>query len=382
MPQIALYGAGNIGRGFIAPLFTDVGWDVCFIDIDKDRVDAINKQQSYTVIEVMGDERKEQNVSGVTAIHPDDEDALLQMIAQADVMATAVGLHALPQIAEGIARGLAFRWQDVTKPVDILICENGPSAAQDLRRCIKEHLPQGLWPSFELDCGTVRTVIGRMIPEQQEPDSLDIKVEPYRHLPTERAAYCAPHPAIPHLDCVDDFDAYMDQKTFIHNGSHAGFAYAGLKAGYTHLPECVADEEIKKRVYAATEEVIVAMVKVHGSEQRDQCRKLRDDLFERYTNTGLNDSLPRIARDPVRKLARNDRLVGAAALCLEQQVNCPQLCSLIRDACAYEVGNNEPNAERWRAWQAEGLEAQICGVTGLDAQHALVRMIVTSGDDA
>jgi mannitol-1-phosphate 5-dehydrogenase len=382
MPLVVLYGAGNIGRGFIAPLFTAVGWEVCFVDIDKDRVNAINEQKAYSVFEVNGDQRKEQKVVGIQAVHPDDEGALLQMISQADVMATAVGLHALPQIAEGIAKGLAYRWQDMTKPVDVLICENGPSAAQDLRRNIKQYLPQGLWPSFELDCGCVRTVIGRMIPEQAKTDSLDIDVEPYCHLPTERAAYCAPHPAIPHLDCVDDFDAYMHQKTFIHNGSHAGFAYAGIKDGYSHLPQCLADEDLKKRVYAATEEIIVAMVKVHGSEQRDQCRALRDDLFERYTNTGLNDSLKRIARDPVRKLARNDRLIGAAAFCLEQQVNCPQLCQLIRDACAYKISDGEPNAERWRAWQADGFEAQICGVTGLDAQHALVRMILTSGEDA
>ncbi len=382
MPLVVLYGAGNIGRGFVAPLFTAVGWDVCFVDINQQRVDAINKAKSYKVFEVDGENRKEQKVSGIQAVNPNDKDALLQMIAQADAMATAVGLHALPNIAEGIAAGLAFRWQDMTKPLDILICENGADAAKDLRQKIKSNLPEGLWPSFELDCGCVRTVIGRMIPAKNDDETLDIEVEPYRDLPTERAAYCAPHPAIPHLHIVDDFDAVMDQKIFIHNGSHAGFAYAGLKAGYTHLPQCLADEDLKKRVYAATEEMIVAMVKAHGSEQRDICRALRDDLFNRYTNTALNDPLDRIARDPIRKLARNDRLVGAAAFCMEQGVNCPQICKLIRDACAYEIADDEPGADRWKAWQKEGIEAVLAGVTGLDPSHALVRLIATSGEDA
>ena len=217
MPQLVLFGAGNIGRGFITPLFTTVGWDVCFVDIDQERVDAINKRGTFSVFEVEDDKRKEVKVKGITALHPTEHDKLVSMIAQADVMATAVGLHNLKHIAKNVADGLAVRWQDVTKPVDLLVCENGFNAAQDLRKEIKSHLPQQLWPAFELDCGCVRTTIGRMIPPSKDPSNLDIEVEPYCYLPTERAGYRAPHPAIPHVDCVNNFDAFMHQKMFIHN---------------------------------------------------------------------------------------------------------------------------------------------------------------------
>lgn len=378
MPQLVLFGAGNIGRGFIAPLFTTVGWDVCFVDIDQDRVDAINKRGAYVVTEVEDDKRKDVKVKGITAIHPEQHDELMAMITQADVMATSVGLANLKHIAKDVAQGLAQRWQDVTKPVDLLVCENGFNAAQDLRKEIKSHLPQQLWPAFELDCGCVRTTIGRMIPPSDDPKSLDIEVEPYCYLPTERSGYRAPHPAIPHVDCVDNFDAYMLQKMFIHNCTHAAFGYSGLKAGYTHLPEAMDDQALVDRVYAASEEIIVAMVKEFGNDQRDRCRSLRDDLFKRYRNKALNDPLARLAWDPVRKLNINDRLVGAARFCSKHKVNCPQLCSLIRDVAAYEIGDNEPQAEEWRAWQKDGIRNLLSGVTGLDISDPLVQLISSS----
>jgi len=42
MLQALMYGAGNIGRGFIGPLMAQSGYKVVFVDINRPLVDALN----------------------------------------------------------------------------------------------------------------------------------------------------------------------------------------------------------------------------------------------------------------------------------------------------------------------------------------------------
>ena len=44
--KAVMYGAGNIGRGFIAQRFYLSGYHTTFIDVNTDVVNEINKKQS------------------------------------------------------------------------------------------------------------------------------------------------------------------------------------------------------------------------------------------------------------------------------------------------------------------------------------------------
>ena len=51
MSKVALhFGAGNIGRGFIAPVLQENDYDVVFVDVDTGLINDINtlKPVSYT----------------------------------------------------------------------------------------------------------------------------------------------------------------------------------------------------------------------------------------------------------------------------------------------------------------------------------------------
>ena len=50
LPKLVLFGAGKIGRSFIAQLFSRAGYETVFIDIDKDIVKEINQLGNYNVI--------------------------------------------------------------------------------------------------------------------------------------------------------------------------------------------------------------------------------------------------------------------------------------------------------------------------------------------
>ena len=55
-----------------------------------------------------------------------------------------------------------------------------------------------------------------------------------------------------------------------------------------------------------------------GEEVRENVEHNVDDLLYRFQNKALKDTIVRVGGDPVRKLRRNDRFVGAALFCIEQ----------------------------------------------------------------
>ena len=48
--KAVMYGAGSIGRGFIGALFSEIGYEVVFIDVNDDVIHLINKEKTYPQI--------------------------------------------------------------------------------------------------------------------------------------------------------------------------------------------------------------------------------------------------------------------------------------------------------------------------------------------
>ena len=361
MPTLIQFGAGNIGRGFIAPLFTAGGWRVCFVDIDATRINAVQQRGRYTVCEVDTDLRRPVVVEPVDGLLASDGAAVAAAVAEADLVATAVGLGALRHLGPALAAGLKAR--DPGRPLDILVCENGVQAPELLRQAISAGLDD---PSLLSRVGLVRTSIGRMIPPERGGDPLDISVEPYAHLPVEAAAFVGPPPVgIPGLDLANDFDLVLHQKLYLHNLTHACLGYSGQRGGHDTIPDCMTDPTLVSRVRRASDEIIAALALNHDHDAASQaaiasaCQVLRDDLFQRYTNRALGDPVARICRDPLRKLAADDRLVGAARLALAQGLRPMALLHHILDACAYVPAADEPQATTFIQATSQGWPAVL-----------------------
>jgi len=137
-----MYGAGNIGRGFIGMLLSHSGYKVTFIDVAKPLVNALNLHGSYPVRVLDADGHEDVLVKDVDAIDGMDETAVAEAIANTDVMATAVGANILPRIAKNIALGLKLRMKRSGKLLNILICENLMDANIALAGWISEHLDE------------------------------------------------------------------------------------------------------------------------------------------------------------------------------------------------------------------------------------------------
>jgi mannitol-1-phosphate 5-dehydrogenase len=137
MKKAVMYGAGNIGRGFIGKVFSEAGFEVTFIDVVPAVVDALNRDRQYPVRLVSNEEIREVTVKNVGAVNGMDGKAVAEAIAGADLMSTAVGVNILPRIVSTLPR-IDLRAAANAGPLDIIICENLLDADKFMRSCWKK----------------------------------------------------------------------------------------------------------------------------------------------------------------------------------------------------------------------------------------------------
>ena len=68
MKKFIMYGAGNIGRGFIGQTFSDSGYKVGFVDINQEVISRLNQDNEYPVIVVSNDGEEVKTVKNVYGI--------------------------------------------------------------------------------------------------------------------------------------------------------------------------------------------------------------------------------------------------------------------------------------------------------------------------
>ena len=321
------FGAGNIGRSFIGRVFGTNGYEAVFVDINNTVIDTLNREGRYTiVIKKNNVPDKIVEVPNVRGINSQDVEAVKKIIREADIIATSVGKNVLPIIAGPIAAGLTGRQnKHPGKPVNIILAENLHNGAEFFRNALKPHLPE----SFPLKdyVGIIETSIGKMVPimpmEVIKENPTIVYSEEYNNLIMDKKAFLGEVPNIPEIMAVDNIAAYVDRKLCIHNLGHAAVSYLGNlsvpKAVY--LYEILANPEIFSCVRFAMMQSAEALLKEYpGVFTKESLVNHIDDLLERFRNRALGDTIFREGRDLPRKLFRDDRVLGAARLCIKHHL--------------------------------------------------------------
>jgi len=374
-----MFGAGNVGRGFLGQLLSESGYAVVFVDIDEPLISALNTQQAYTIRLVDTDRAEEVTISPVRALHAEDIDGVAQALTEADMAATAVGARALPHIAPLLAAGIARRAQSsVQDPLNIIICENLKDAAATFRHLVSEHLDADLGAYLEAHVGFVDTVIGRMVPpptpEMRAQDPSLIVVEPYKELPVDRRGFAGPIPEIVGLEPCEDFAAYTARKLYIHNCGHAMLGYLGHLRGYVFGYQALEDAAIRALFERALSESKDGIVAAHGVEATWLEAHIAD-LCRRFANRALGDTTFRLARDPLRKLGPEDRLVGAARLAEKAGAEPEALSWGIAAGYCFDAAD-DPQAVRLQQRIAEeGFDAVLSDVSGIEVGEPLAALV-------
>ena len=321
--KAVMYGGGNIGRGFIGALLSQSGYEVTFIDVAEPVVKHLQEKRCYPIRYVSSQGYEDVLVENVTAVNGNDAEAASDVIAQCDIMATAVGARILKFIIPNIVAGLRKRWAAGNKPLNIIICENLMDANLVIEGMIKEQLTEEEKTLFDQTVGLVEASIGRMVPVQTEEmkdgEPMRVCVERYGFLPTDKAAFKGGVPEIKNMVPFEPFDFYLKRKLYVHNMGHATCAYLGDLLGLEYIYQSIDVADIRILVQNAMLESALALSGKYGVSLNDITMHITD-LLHRFTNAALKDTCARVGGDPGRKLSPDDRMIGSSLLALEQGV--------------------------------------------------------------
>ncbi|MEK4064252.1 MULTISPECIES: mannitol-1-phosphate 5-dehydrogenase [Paenibacillus] len=365
------FGAGNIGRGFIGPVLSDSGYEVCFVGRNRLKIAQLQERGRYPVT-LANDERDRFIVENVTALHLKDQEQVAQAVAEAEIVTTAVGLTALKDIAGAIAQGIENRLNSnaYPKPLHIIACENGVGSSQKLKNLVYRHLKQPLKGRADRCVAFPDVMVDRIVPVQTHKDPLEIVVEPFSEWVIPRSELIADYTEIKGVHYVDSLDSYLERKLFTVNTGHCSAAYFGYLEGCSSIQEAMSDPGIKDRVRGVLQETGALLVHLYGFDPAAHDRYIHK-IMDRFINPNFNDKISRVARSPLRKLSPNDRLLRPAMLAHELGLETSYLVSAITSALLYGDPNDQEAVLLQEEIRTAGLSAVLASRLGVPAEHPL-----------
>ncbi len=324
-------GAGPIQTGIYVAGASRGGFDrIVLADVDKALVAAIRQSGSITVNTACSDHIRTDvypNVEIYDSSIPEELEILKEIAKDAIAINTALPAVSFYKFCTWLKD--AFDRNPEGERY-VYTSENCTTAAEELRNVLGEY-PN----TYYLD-----TVIGKMSKIFLAGDSELPPLAPgyvKGHLVEEfNDIYTTDAPGIEKVGIAGlypkkDIYPFEEAKLYGHNASHFLMGVFAAKNGCRYMSDTVNFPEViemTKRVLL--DECSPALCKkfagVDSYFEKENFNAWAEELVRRMTSPLLSDSVDRVIRDIDRKLAWNDRIIGAIRLCLSQGVR-PELLS-------------------------------------------------------
>lgn len=372
------FGAGNIGRGFVACFLHNSGYEVVFADVVPAVVDNLNNQKSYKVIEVGTEGTVEEVITNYRAINSrTHEEDLINEIATADVVTCSVGPTILKFIAPPIAKAIQKRSDDL-KPLAVIACENMINATTALADHIKDprNTPEHLLEAHNARARYANSAIDRIVPAQEPDAGLDVKLEKFYEWVVEQLPFEGEHPTIEGINWVDHLEPFIERKLYTVNTGHATAAYHGYNRKKKTVYDALQDKDILAEVKKALANTSDLIISKHETSEEEQAAYVKK-IISRIGNPHLEDVVERVGRAPIRKLGRKERFIGPAAHLAEMGMDCSGLLDAAEMAFRFQnVDGDEESRELAKIMASKNPDEIVSEVCGLQKSEKLYPMMV------
>jgi mannitol-1-phosphate 5-dehydrogenase len=304
--RVVIIGPGKLGCGYLAPLFLSAGWHTVLVARTRARAERIRACGGFRVRRVPGGESEVP--SGAVVAFGRTE--FQRVVADADLIVTAVGVDNIHSLGPGLALGLAARSH--TSPINVWVVENA-NVAPVLERAVRGAAsnaalalpPVGFAGAIAypiVACGDWRAETAPTFVRDGDDGLL---------VDTTRLVESLPD--VLGLRGTCNYEARLREKLFVFGAGHALCAYLGARCGYRRLDEAAHDPLLRTVVKECLVEARSALERSHP-DLADDGWAVVSAAMSRYENEGLRDPIRRVGRNPIRKLAPNGPLVGGARL--------------------------------------------------------------------
>jgi mannitol-1-phosphate 5-dehydrogenase len=366
--RIVIIGAGATGRGQLGQVAYSAGWTVAYIERDQGLVDVLKQSGRFTV-GLAGERVVDLEVSNFQVFHTSDEGGS-QAIADADILATAVLPTNLQSTVPAIAEGLKLRRAlSVAKPLNVIACENMERSSSTLKRYLQEGAHDLDWAWVEQHVGFPDAMVARAVPVPKD-DPLYLLAEATQEWSVDRKGLVEPMPRLEGMTLSENQGAALERKLYIKNTGHFSIGILGFRKGYALMDQAARDPEVFALVDQVTRESAWAVATKHRFD-RTWLEDYRSTFLEQMKSPFLPDEVSRVIREPMRKLTREERLVGPAMLACELGGKHQALAKMI----AFGLALNNPADAQCRELRArlagEGPKRTIAAVCGVPEGHLL-----------
>ena len=335
---MVIFGAGMTGRGQVAQLAYESGWNITFIDKDDNLIDILNRSGAYKV-RLISENPRDITISGFKAIRLNDNLGIAESISESDMVVTSVLPNNLPNVAPVLAEGLRLRLTNGRKkPLNIIAAENMNNGSTALWSFTSKYLSFREQQKYGFDYSFPNSMIARVVPRSSDP--LFIIAEDYNEWTADLNSRVGNPPGIIGLEWVNNQEARLKRKLYIHNTGHAVCAYLGLLKGYKFIYESARDNWILSCIRKAIHESGKALVKEYEFSE-SEIKTYAENLLIRLPNDILPDNIERVVRQPIRKLGINDRFLGPLMLCEKYDLQRDGICLGIAGLLASEIDDEE-----------------------------------------
>lgn len=366
-----IFGAGKTGRGFAAHIASLGGYNIVLVDKNKELIENLKRQGQYD-IQVLGCEEKSTTIKFLNAYQIDDS-SWQEEFADAKLAFTAVFGNQLQSLSTNLAVALQKRMKrNPQAALTIITCENLTSAAHFLKDSVVKQLNAEEEAWLLEHVGFSESIIFKTCLDAAADQSpLTIRAQNFFDLPCDGDAIKEPlH--VYGLKPLSNFQNQLKRKIYTYNCINAVITYLGAQKGYKQLYDAGNDEAILGVAKKAANETSAALVAEYGFNSKEQEEWVRG-AFQKFSDRNIPDPIERNGADPIRKLGREDRLIGPALLALKHGVHPEGLLEGINACFAY----TDPSTKSSVAdlIKKKGLDLVLKEVCGLSQHEPLFSLI-------
>lgn len=311
MSKAIIIGAGKIGRGFIGMELERSGYQILFADVNQAVIEDINRRGEYVVrlLDSQCSERVVRNIRAVNSLNPAFPSCFED--GEMNLVCTSVGQTALVKVAPIIAAGISERRKaKVNKPLNVIAAENAVRGSSQLKAYVYENLSEEDKAYADEYVGFPDCVVDRIVPTDKPGSNAgDVAVENFFEWDVEKRDIKAPILSVMGMSIVKNLDAFLERKLFTLNGPNAITACYGYLKGYKTINQSLNDDEIYRLVCGVMEEC-GRMLTLRRGFSPEEMLSYRTKVMQRFRNPYIKDSVVRVAREPIRKLSPNDRIIA------------------------------------------------------------------------
>lgn len=297
MSTILFVGAGAIGRGYMPWIFKPGAYDLVFVDSNKAVIEAMKARKHTTTWRAKVGKLEKLVAPVKEALLPHE----LDVSRYQDLAAVFVSVG--PRNCVKASQAL----KGLTCP--IILNENDSSLVDDVRAALGQDNVYFAVP----DVITSNTAPAEL--RAEDPNT--VITEDGVLFVDDRANVPALSGDIHYLSEKELLYKQWTAKLYIHNTPHCVAAYLGALVGKTYLHEGMAVPQVDKIVEGVMKEMLTSL-KLTWEIPHEFLDWYAQKELSRFRNQLLFDPITRVAREPLRKLEPNGRLIGAANICLAQ----------------------------------------------------------------